>query len=138
MNLDEYRKAFVVNPRPKPRFKYTGRFNVTLFYEAYEAAVAYYTAVLGPPAYVEGGSTRGWEIGEGWLTLLRGKEGNPKNIEIMFEVEGAKEAEQMQKAFIQAGGTGPEPSDELMYHAVRYCPARDPFGVDILVFSRLE
>ena len=69
MNYQEYRHAFFVDPQPKPRFEFSGAFGITLFYQEYEEAVAYYTQVLGPPAYVEGASTRGWPIGDGWLTL---------------------------------------------------------------------
>ena len=41
------------------------------------------------------------------------------------------------RAFIAAGGTGGEPSDELMYEPVRACPVRDPSGTHILIISPL-
>jgi hypothetical protein len=93
--------------------------------------------VLGSPAYVEGEATRGWRIGSGWLTLLQGKQGNPRNVEIGFEVETPEEAEALQRTFLAAGAKGPEPSDQLMYRPVRYCPVQDPFGVEILIVAAL-
>ncbi|MCB0114360.1 MAG: hypothetical protein KDD84_09730 [Caldilineaceae bacterium] len=112
-------------------------FGVTLYFEDYEAAVAYYTRVLGPPAYVEGSATRGWPIGDGWLTLLQGSFGSPQNVEITLQMATPAEAERLQRAFIAAGGEGPEPSDQLMYRSIRYCPVRDPFGTQLLIISLL-
>ena len=48
-----------------------------------------------------------------------------------------KEAERLQAAFIEAGGTGPGPSDQLIYEPIRSCPVRDPFGTDILIAAPL-
>jgi len=93
---------------------------------------------LGPAGYQEGDSTRGWWIGAGWLTFLRGKLGNPRNVEISFELETVQEAEALQRAFIAAGAKGPAPSDQLMYVPVRSCPVTDPFGVDVMIFAALE
>jgi hypothetical protein len=135
MDYETYKKNFFTDPAPQPRYGFIGDFAVTLFYQDYAAAIAYYEQVLGPPAYVEGAGTRGWRIGAGWLTLLQGKSGNPKNIEITFGVATPEEADALQQAFIAAGGKGPAPSDGLMYQPIRYCPVTDPFGVDILVIS---
>ena len=138
MDYNTYRHKYFVNPPPEPRFKFSGIFGVTLFYEDYEAAVTYYSSVLGPPAYVEGSSTRGWPIGEGWLTLLRGKNGNPRNIEITFVMETTEQAEALQKAFVEAGGKGVPASDQLMFEPIRSCPVTDPCGTDLLIISPLE
>lgn len=81
--------------------------------------------------------TRGWAIGNGWLTLLRGKEGSPTNVEINFEMETPSEAEDLQKVFIDAGGEGDVPSEQLMYRPIRFCPVVDPFGTQILIISPL-
>jgi hypothetical protein len=135
MNYDEYREAYFTDPLPEPRFCFGGTFGVTLYFEDFDSAVAYYRHVLGPPAYVEGGGTRGWQIGDGWLTLLQGKSGNPHNVEITLQVATSGEAEELQQAFIDAGGTGPPPSDELMYEPIRSCPVRDPFGTEILIIG---
>jgi hypothetical protein len=136
MDYDEYRKAYYADAMPGPRYAFSGAFGVTLYFEEFAVAVDYYGRVLGPPAYVEGAGTRGWPIGSGWLTLLQGKSGNPRNVEVTFQMETPEEAERLQRAFIEAGGEGPAPTDQLMYEPVRFCPVRDPFGTDLLIVSR--
>jgi hypothetical protein len=137
MNYDEYRNAYFTDPMPNPRYRFNGTFGVTLYFEKFDVAVAFYQQVLGPPAYVEGKGTRGWQIGNGWLTLLEGKSGNPRNVEITLHMETPKDAEKLHQAFIEAGGKGSAPSDELMYEPIRSCPVRDPFGTEILIISPL-
>jgi hypothetical protein len=137
MDYHSYRDAYFVKPAPEARFAYSGAFGVTLFYEAFEAATAFYEQVLGPPTYVEDDDTRGWRIGEGWLTLIKGEDGTSRHVEVQVMVATSEEAERLQLAFIEAGGKGPAPSDQLMYEPIRSCPVRDPFGVDWLVFSPL-
>ncbi len=137
MDLDSYRKAFFADPAPEPRFRFRGSFGATLYFQDFEAAVAFYKRVLGPPAYKEGEHTRGWPVGTGWLTLLRGKRGNPQNVEITFEMEDVDQAEALQAAFIAAGAAGPSPSNQLMYRPVRSCPVVDPFGVEIMIAAPL-
>ena len=138
MDYEAYRKAYVVDPAPEPRYRFSDSFSVALYFEDYAAAVEYYTEILGPPGYIEGEWTRGWRIHKGWLTLLKGKGGGPKNVEIIFEVAKPEEAEKLHAAFIAAGGKGDAPSDQLMYESVRYCSVTDPFGTNILVISRLN
>ena len=138
MDYQTYRNAYFTDPMPEPRHRFSGTFGVTLYFEEYDAAVEYYRQVLGPPAYVEGEGTRGWPVGSGWLTLLRGKSGNPRNVEVTFRLDKPEQAERLQRAFIEAGGEGPPPSDQLMYEPVRSCPVRDPFGTEILVISPLQ
>jgi hypothetical protein len=135
MGYETYRKKYFTDPSPEPRYNFTGSFGVTLFYQDYDAAIVYYEQVLGPPAYVEGDGTRGWQIGRGWLTLLKGKSGNPRNLEITFVMSSPAQAEALQRALIEAGGTSSDPTDELMYEPIRYCSVTDPFGVDLLVIS---
>jgi uncharacterized glyoxalase superfamily protein PhnB len=137
MDYETYKKKFYADPSPKPRYNFTGAFGSTLFYEDYQAAITYYEKVLGPPAYIEGEGTRGWRIGGGWLTLFQGKSRNPTNVEITFVVATPEEAEALQHAFIEAGGEGSAPSDELMYEPIRFCAVTDPFGVGLLVISPL-
>lgn len=136
MDYETYQKENFIKPQPEPRYKYTGSFGITLYYQDYEQAVSFYEQVLGPAAYQEGDSTRGWKIGTGWLTLLRGKNGNPQNMEISFELDSPEQAAALQQAFIQAGAWGFPPEDTLMYEPVRVCPVRDPFGVDIMIFAK--
>lgn len=138
MDFDAYRKSYFTDPAPEPRFRFRDVFGATLYYEDYEAAVAFYERVLGPAAYVEGEGTRGWPIASGWLTLLKGERGNPKNVEITLELESVEQAETLQAAFLAAGATGPAPSDQLMYRPIRSCPVVDPFGVDIMIISPLD
>lgn len=137
MDYEAYRRKNFVDPQPEPRFEYLGLYGVSLFFSDFEAAVDYYTSVLGPPAYVEGQGTRGWRIGNTWLTLLKWMKENPRNIEFNIVMESPQEAERLQAAFIEAGGSGDPPSDQLMYEPVRFCPVVDPFGTNILIFSRL-
>jgi hypothetical protein len=127
MDYEAYRKAFFVDPPPEPRFRFRGRFGPTLFYEDYVVAVGFYEQVLGPPSYVEGEGT--------WLTLLRGKKGNPRNVEITLELDTAREAEDLQRAFIAAGARGSEPSDRLMYRPLHCCPVVDPLGLPIMIVA---
>lgn len=136
MEYAEYRQAYFVEPAPAARFDYVGIHGVTLFFKDYEAAVAYYTRVLGPPAYVEGAGTRGWRLGDSWLTLLEGGEGAPANVEVPIVMPTPADAERLQTAFIEAGGQGEAPSDQLMYEPIRYCSVTDPFGTNILIISR--
>lgn len=138
MELDAYRRAYFVNPRPEPRFHFNDAFGATLYFEDLIEAADFYAQVLGPPAYVEGAGTRGWPIGNGWLTLLKGRRGNPQNVEITLELGTVQEAEALQRAFIAAGATGPEPSDQLMYRPVRSCPVIDPFGLEIMIIAPLD
>jgi len=138
MNYDSYRKKNFTDPQPEQHFRFQGIHGATLYFEAYEDAIAYYTAVLGVPAYVEGAGTRGWRLGNTWLTLLEGKSGNPSNVELNIIMETPGEADRLQAAFIAAGGAGEAPSDELMYEPVRFCSARDPFGTHILIIASLN
>ncbi len=138
MDYDSYRKQFVVDPPPPPRFAYEEINGVALFFAEYEAAVSYYEAVLGPPGYVEGRYTRSWRLGPSWLTLLKGQAGSPQNVEVILNMTTPADAEALQQALIAAGGTGEAPSDQLMFNPIRYCPVRDPFGTNLLIISPLN
>ena len=138
MDYDSYRDKYFTKPAPEQRYKFQGIHGVTLYFEAYEAAVGYYTRVLGEPAYVEGAGTRGWRLGNTWLTLLKGKSGNPGNMELNIVMQTPEEADRLQADFIAAGGVGEAPSDELMYEPVRFCSVQDPFGTHILIISPLN
>lgn len=137
MDYEKYRKDYFVDPQPEPKFDFLGLHGVALYFSDYPAAVAYYTRVLGDPLYVEGKFTRGWRIGNTWLTLFPSKDGDPQNAEVHFLVSSPAEAERLQQAFIEAGGKGEEPSDQLMFEPIRYCYVQDPFGTSLLVVSRL-
>lgn len=137
MDYETYQKAFFVEPQPEPRFAYNGISGVTLYIEDYEQAVAFYTGVLGPPAYVEGPWTRGWRLGDTWLTLLKGAGGGPANVEIAITVATPAEADRLHATLLAAGAQGVAPSDEIMYEPLRYGMATDPFGATWLIVSPL-
>ena len=136
MDYESYKNKYFISPPPESRFSFAGMYGTTLYFEQYQQAVMFYTDVLGPPAYVEGANTKGWRIGETWLTLLKGRSGSPDNVEIQILMQSADEAERLQRAFIEAGGSGPSPSDQLMYEPIRSCPVTDPFGTMIMIYSR--
>ena len=138
MDYAAYRMAYFTDPAPKPRFAYSGVFDVALYFESYDEALAFYSRVLGPPAYVEGENTHGWRIGGSWLTLFPAKQGHPNNVEITLVMASPAEAERLQQAFVEAGGAGEEPFDDVMYEPLRFCPVIDPFGTKLLIVARLE
>jgi hypothetical protein len=137
MDFDDYRAAYFVDPAPPPRFQFGGLGGVSLYIEAYDEAVAFYSAVLGPPAYVEGRGTRGWPIGADWLTLFKAVQGTPANMDVTITMQSAAEVETLYRAFIDAGATGEPPSDQLMYSPVRYASVTDPFGAVVVIISPL-
>jgi len=137
MEYEEYKKAYFVDPQPEPLFDFTQAGGPTLWFADYDAAIEFYTEVLGPPNYVEGDATNGWQIGSSLLTLFAGGDGHPTNVEIGLLMASPEEAEHLHRAFIQAGGTGADPTDELMYAPIRYCPVTDPFGTDFMIFAWL-
>jgi hypothetical protein len=65
------------------------------------------------------------------------RSGNPWNVEVTFRLETPVEAERLQRAFIEAGGEGPTPTDQLMHEPIRSCPVCDPFGTELLIISRI-
>ena len=138
MDYESYRDKFFTKPAPEQRYKFQGLHGSTLYFEDYEAAVTFYSKVLGEPAYVEGTGTRGWQLGDTWLTLLKGKSGNPQNMELNIIMQTPGEADRLHAAFKDAGGIGEAASDELMYEPVRYCSVRDPFGTNILIICPLK
>jgi catechol 2,3-dioxygenase-like lactoylglutathione lyase family enzyme len=137
MDYDAYRRAYFVDPAPDPRFGIVGVSYVALFIADYARALSFYEGVLGPPGYVEGDSTRGWRLGRTWLTLFPAKDGGPRNAEFAIETPSVQEAERLQRAFADAGAEVDEPSDQLMFEPMRFCPVRDPFGTSILVYAPL-
>ena len=136
MDFKEYREKFYTDPEPEPRYAFTGLAGYSIFVRDYDSALAYYTEVLGPPAYVEGASTHGWRIGDAWFTLFPARNEGPKRSEITIMMDSIEEAERLHADFIAAGGSGEPPSDELMYEPIRFCAVKDPFGTDLLIIAR--
>ena len=138
MDFNTYREKFFVTPAPDQHFHFKSAFGITLYFEDYQAAISFYEEVLGPPLYVQGEGTRGWPIGNGWLTLLKGGDGNPQNVEITLELATVEQAEALQAAFVTSGANGQAPSGQLMYRPVRCCPVVDPFGLQIMIIAPLN
>lgn len=136
MDYATYRDAYFAEPVPEQRFDLEGVKGITLYFAEYRDAVDYYTRVLGDPTYAEGDKTRGWRLGDTWLTLLAGGRGAPSGVEIPIIASSRAEAERLQQAFVDAGGSGAHGSDQLMYSPVHVCPVTDPFGTQILIYSR--
>lgn len=59
-------------------------------------------------------------------------------MEIAFIMPVPAEAAALQQAFIEAGGQGSEPSEQLMYRPIYVCPVQDPFCTHIMIYSDLE
>ena len=137
MEQERNRAADRSKPGSEPRFRFLTAGGPVLYFADFEAAVVFYTAVLGEPGYAEGSGTRGWAIGDSYLTLLRGGDGSPRNTEIGLVMETPGEADRLQAAFIAAGGAGPPPCDQVMYEPIRYCPVTDPFGTELLIYAPL-
>lgn len=137
MEYPDYQEAYFANPPPEPRFGFEGILGITLYFDEYETAVEYYRQVLGSPAYIEGDSTRGWRLGRTWLTLLRGEDASPENVEVMLYMESPGDADLLQSAFEKAGGDVSVPVDTLMYEPVHICPAVDPFGTHWMIVARI-
>ena len=138
MDYEAYRRDYFVEPEPPAKYGYGEPFGFALFFEAYEKAVAFYGAVFGPPAYVEGEFTRGWRLGGTWLTLLKSAKGDPSNAEIELTMTSEEDAARLQQAFFEAGGSIEEPAEVLMYEPVKIFPASDPFGTDYLFVVRVD
>jgi uncharacterized glyoxalase superfamily protein PhnB len=139
MDYKEYRDKYFANPAPEPRFGFKGIFGATLYYQDYPGALAFFKQVFGPPAYVEGENTHGWQIGPTWLTVFPSKEGVPTNLEVMLYLENETVVDKLFAAMIAAGAKGEPPVDTLMYTPVRIATVKDPFeGIFTLVAERTE
>lgn len=138
MDYQQYLDAYFVQPQPTPRFAFESLNAITLFFEAFAEAVAFYREVLGEPAYSEGAYTRGWRIGSGWLTLLKGRKGNPANVEVAIFMQSPAEADRLWQAMVAAGAQPGVVTDTLMYEPVHLCPVTDPLGTQLLIIARRE
>lgn len=136
MDFEEYKRLYFVDPQPAPRFAFEGLAGIAIYIADYAAAIRFYTAVLGPPAYIEGENTHGWRIGNDWLTVFPAKAGAPANVDFTLMMDSPAAAEALHAAFIAAGASGPPPSDQLMYEPLRYASITDPFGTQILIVAR--
>ena len=42
MDYEEYRNTYFTNPIPQPRYRFSGSFGITLYFEEFEAAVHFH------------------------------------------------------------------------------------------------
>ena len=114
---------------------------VSLYFHAFEAAISFYTTVLGPPDTVTpDGNIQGWKFGNTWLTLFPSAIGtrperNPANAEFAILVPRPDDVDRLHEALVDAGATTVmKPQDTWMYEPMRFCCVDDPFGarVDVL------
>lgn len=117
---------------------------VTLYFDDLEAAVAFYSDVLGPPdEVVEQPVIWGWKMGSTWLTLFPSSIGiepgaNPRNTEFAIQVETKDQVDALYQRFLDAGATNCDaPSDTEMYDPMRFSCVDDPFGVRIDIYCPL-
>ena len=118
---------------------------VSLYYEDFHKAIAFYEKVFGPPDQVDqGGEIYSWQMGLTWLTLFPSKKGthkrsNPRNTEFAIQVSAPQEVDILFQAFIEAGAKkGWDTEDTAMYEEMRFCYVDDPFGVRIDIYCLLE
>ena len=114
---------------------------VSLYFEDLTAAVAFYTAVFGPPESVEpDGTLYGWQMGSTWLSFFPAFAGthpgsNPRNTEFAIQLARPEEVDRLYDALIAAGATVCRaPSDTRMYEPMRYACVDDPVGVRVDVY----
>ncbi len=117
---------------------------VSLYYEDYEQATAFYSTALGGPTMTSpDGNIRGWRCGTTWLTLFPSRIGtrpgkNPANAEFALSVAQPEDVDALHRAFVDAGArTVMEPQDTWMYEAMRFACVDDPFGARIDVLCPL-
>ncbi len=101
---------------------------VSLYYEDFKEAIAFFKAVFGPPENVdEDGAIYGWRMGATWLTLFPSKEGthkgsNPRNTEFAVQVSAPQEVDILYQTLIEAGAKkGWDIEDTAMYEEMRFC-----------------
>ncbi len=111
---------------------------VSLYFEDFQKAVEFYSAVLGEPdVMVEKPVICGFKLGDTWLTLFPSKEGttpgkNPRNAEFAIQVATPEEVDKLHALFIEHGAKNCwTPEDTEMYDPMRFSAVDDPFGVRI-------
>jgi catechol 2,3-dioxygenase-like lactoylglutathione lyase family enzyme len=113
---------------------------VSLYVEEFEKAVAFWTALFGPPEFKEQETTLGWKMGATYLTLFPAAHGtvpgsNPRNAEFAIRVEAPGQVDALLEAMVEQGAKvvmGAQ--DTWMYEKMRYGCVDDPFGVRIDVY----
>ncbi len=115
----------------------------SFYLKDFEAAVAFYQGVFGPPA-TDDASIKGWKFGDTWLTLFPSKHGphpdsNPRGAEFAIQVSSKAEVDGLYERLLQAGAQEcMPPKDTHMYEPMRFCCVDDPFGVRIDIYYPLD
>lgn len=138
MDFNEYRAKYFTDPAPEQRFEFQGIRGAAVYYQDYQAALAYFEQVFGRPGYVEGEFTHGWLLGDTWLTVFPAETGAPSNVEVLLYMKDAAEVDRLHAAMIAAGGEGEPPVDTLMYAPVRIGMVKDPFGGVYTLVAEIE
>ncbi len=60
-----------------------------------------------------------------------------RRVELQFHMKSRSEALALRQAFIDAGASGPEPSEEIMYVPLLFAALTDPFGNELLITADL-
>ncbi len=115
----------------------------SFYFKDFDKAIAFYTAIFGPPQY-DDPRIKGWKIGDTWLTFFPAEDmggdphGNPRNAEFAVQVAAPEQVDTLYNALIAAGATPCRaPEDTRMYDNMRYCCVDDPFGVRVDVYCPL-
>jgi len=121
----------------------TGLFYPSFYIKEYDKAVAFYTAVFGPPQS-DKERIKGWQLGNTWLTLFPSEDAgafpasNPRNAEFAVQVAAPEQVDKLYEALIAAGATaGWQPEDTEMYEKMRFAYVDDPVGIRIDVICPL-
>ncbi|NUM47007.1 MAG: VOC family protein [Anaerolineales bacterium] len=115
----------------------------SFYFKDFEAAVAFYTGIFGPPQN-DDPRIKGWHLGNTWLTFFPAEDmgtdpnGNPRNAEFAVQVAAPEQVDTLYNALLEAGATPCRaPEDTRMYDKMRYCCVDDPFGVRVDVYCPL-
>ncbi|HLF90483.1 MAG TPA: VOC family protein [Anaerolineales bacterium] len=115
----------------------------SFYLKDYDAAIAFYTKVFGPPENDEP-RIKGWKMGDTWLTFFPAEDmgtdpsGNPRNAEFAIQVATPGQVDVLYNALLEAGAKSCRaPEDTRMYDQMRFCCVDDPFGIRVDVYCPL-
>jgi uncharacterized glyoxalase superfamily protein PhnB len=124
-------------------FQITGLHFPSFYFKDFDAAIAFYTRVFGPPENDEP-RIKGWRMGDTWLTFFPSEDlgtdpdGNPRNAEFAIQVAAPEQVDVLYQALIEAGAKScMQPKNTRMYDSMRYCAVDDPFGIRVDVYCPL-
>lgn len=115
----------------------------SFYVDDFDAAVAFWTAVVGPPQYSEpegAGHLVGFRLGDTWLTLFPAAAGphpgsGPRNCEFALRAKAPDDVDAVFAALVAAGAKPVmRPQDTRMYEPMRFACADTPHGIRVDVF----